>query len=55
MVQLAYPGGKMSSPLACLETLGENTVESIEDRFGKGDFGKLRELQSAGQENCHNS
>ena len=54
MVQLAYPGGRMSTrPLVYLEPLGENTVGSIEDRFGKGHFGKLRELQSAGQENCH--
>ena len=47
MVQLAYPGGRMSTrPLVCLETLVENAVGSIEGRFGEGHFGKLREPQS---------
>jgi superfamily II DNA or RNA helicase len=46
MVQLAYPGGRMSTrPLACLESLGENTTGSIEDRLRDGHFGKLRDLQ----------
>lgn len=31
--------------LACIETLGENIVGSIEDRFGKAHFGRLRDLQ----------
>jgi hypothetical protein len=34
MVQLAYPGGRMSTrPLACLEPMGNNITGSIEKRL----------------------